>query len=312
MSVNAMRFGGLAMLGLAATAGSLLSVGPSASVAQSGTPVDPYSDLPAEMTLTGIVRDFKERSVDGGHTDFELRPAGGFGHYMNNIAPTLDADKKPVFQGGGKKVSRQWRTSANQNIHPTLFNEALGDVAGAYSGNADPGAITSGTSFSQWYRDVPGVNMSRELTLTLRRQANSNMYVFDDRQDSLYSSRGGFFPINNELFGNSRNETKNFHFTFELSTEFVYKPNTGQTFTFIGDDDVWVFINDQLVIDLGGVHSAINQTVFLDRLTFLNANSKNTLRVFHAERHRTQSNFKIETTINLKNAELPNSSSMYD
>ena len=33
---------------------------------------------------------------------------------------------------------------------------------------------------------------------------------------------------------------------------------------------------------------------------------------FFAERHRTQSNFRIETTINLRSAELPNSSHVYD
>src|SRR5690606_24553848 len=122
----------------------------------------------------------------------------------------------------------------------------------------------------------------------------------------------GFFPINNELFGNSANENKNFHFTFELSTEFVYEPNTGQSFRFIGDDDVWVFINGKKVIDLGGVHSAVDQTVLLDRLDNLVPHRKNTLKVFHAERHRTQSNFRIETTINLKPAELPNTSKLYD
>ena len=273
---------------------------------------DPYAALPRELELTGIVRDFREKTATNGHPDFENKPAGGFGHYMNNVSPTLDSDNKPVFQGGGRKVSNQWRTPANKNIHPTTFKQGSGDIAGSYSGGADSGGISSASSFSQWYRDVPGVNMSKPVTLTLKRQENTNNYVFDDRSDPLYSTRGGFFPVNNELFGNSRNDTKNFHFTFELATEFVYRPGTNQTFTFIGDDDVWVFINDQLVIDLGGVHSAINQTVYLDRLTNMVPDGKNELRIFHAERHRTQSNFRIETTINLKNAELPNSANLYD
>lgn len=290
----------------------LASEGPGPRVANAQLNADPFSYLPASVTLTGVVRDFKEKSVEGGHPDFENRPAGGFGHYMNNVAPTLDSDKKPVFQGGGRKVSAQWKDSSNRGIHPTLYDASKGDSAGSYSGAADAGGITSVESFAKWYRDVPGVNMSRDLSITLQRQPNSKLYVFDDRSDALYRTRGGFFPINDDLFGNSRNETKNFHFTYELATEFVYEPGTGQTFTFIGDDDVWVFINDRIVIDLGGVHSSITQTVHLDRLNFLVANGKNTLRVFQAERHRTQSNFRIETTISLRTAELPNTSNLYD
>ena len=36
---------------------------------------------PAQIVLTGIVRDFRERSKAGGHPDFEVQPVGGFGHY---------------------------------------------------------------------------------------------------------------------------------------------------------------------------------------------------------------------------------------
>ncbi|MBL0926291.1 MAG: fibro-slime domain-containing protein [Phycisphaerales bacterium] len=273
---------------------------------------DLYSNLPSTLELSGVVRDFRERSVTGGHPDFERQPAGGFGHYMGNIAPQLDNDRKPVFVGGGRKVSTQWRDASNRQIHPSLFNASAGDRAGAYTGSVDAGGIQSAETFAQWYRDVPSVNMSKPVTITLNRQANSNLYVFDDRTDPLYKTRGGFFPINNELFGNSRNESKNFHFTYELATEFIYKPGTGQVFTFIGDDDVWVFINGRLVIDLGGVHSAINQTVHLDRVPGMKPDEINTLHVFHAERHRTQSNFRIETTINLRSARLPNTTALAD
>lgn len=306
-----MANGSLAAM-LALAGGVIMTIGVNPREAQARQDADPYANLPAEITLTGVVRDFRERGTTGGHNDFEAVPAGGYGHYVNNIRSTLDEDKKPVFIGGGRKVSSQWRTSANVNIHPTMYSAALGDRAGAYSGGADSGGIGSASGFAQWYRDVPGVNMSADLSITLVRQAGTKLYVFDDRSDPVFSSRGGFFPINDQLFGNSARETKNFHFTYELSTQFVYEPGTGQSFKFIGDDDVWVFINDTLVIDLGGVHGATTQAVFLDRVPGLVANGKNSLRVFQAERHRTQSNFRIETTITLRNAEMPNTSNLFD
>lgn len=300
----------LTAAGLATAAAIVLSSG---GQAVGRAAADPYAGLPAELNLVGICRDFKASNETGGHPDFQRQPAGGFGMYTGNLNNTLDADGKPVFKGGGKKVSSQWRDSARRNINPAIYNASVGDTAGSFTGNADPGGIRSAESFAQWFRDVPGVNMSKQVPIKLVRQANSNLYVFDDRTDPTYSSRGGFFPINNELWGNPSGQTKNFGFSFELATEFIYKPSEGQAFTFIGDDDVWVFINGKLVIDIGGVHGATSQTVQLDRLgDIMKPNQKNTLTLFFAERHTTQSNCRIETTINLKPASLPTTSSLFD
>ncbi|MBL0926292.1 MAG: fibro-slime domain-containing protein [Phycisphaerales bacterium] len=273
---------------------------------------DALGNLPATLELTGVVRDFRWASEPNGHPDFEVVPKGGYGHYMNNVAPTLDADGKPVFVGGGKKVRTQWADNQGQPIHPSQMDAKLGDKIGAFTGTEDNGGISSAASFSQWYRDVPGVNISKPVTITLSRQPNSNIYTFDDRTDAVYSKLGGFFPINGQLFGNSPGQAKNFGFTYEIEANFVYKPGAGQTFTFRGDDDVWVFINGQLVIDIGGVHSAVQQTVYLDRLKNLKADSPNTLKFFFAERHTTQSNFRIDTTLNLQTAKLPNTVALFD
>lgn len=273
---------------------------------------DPYADQPSTLNLTGVCRDFKWASETNGHPDFEVQPAGGFAHYAGNLQSTLDTDGKPVFVGGGKKVGSEWKDSAGHNINPALFDSSRGDKAGSWSGNADPGGIKSAASFAQWYRTIPGVNLAKSVPITLNRQANSNLYVFDDTLDPTYAGKGGFFPINNDLFGNSPGQSKNFGFTFELDTTFIYKAGQGQTFTFIGDDDVWVFINGKMVIDIGGVHGATSQTVNLDRLSFLKPDQQNTLSLFFAERHTTQSNCRIETTINLKPAQLPNSSNLFD
>jgi fibro-slime domain-containing protein len=84
------------------------------------------------------------------------------------------------------------------------------------------------------------------------------------------------------------------HFTTEIHTVFTYMG--GESFTFTGDDDVWVFINKKLVIDIGGVHGNSPGSVNLDNLG-LTMGINYPLDVFHAERHTTQSNFRIDTTI---------------
>lgn len=59
----------------------------------------------------------------------------------------------------------------------------------------------------------------------------------------------------------------NGNFCLESHATFIYEP--GQTFDFRGDDDVWIFIDDKLVIDLGGVHTPKAASVNLDMLNLV-------------------------------------------
>ena len=284
-----------------------------ATILATGTavPIPVEAEDPESVVLTGVVRDFKERTVDGGHPDFERRPDRGFGHYVKNVAVELDAEGKPVFTGAGHKVDNQWRDSSGRNICWRLFDSSRGDSAGSSKGN-DPGGIQDGDSFRLWFRDDPRWNKSRLLDVELKRQADGS-YVFDSNTDEVYQERDGFFPIDHQLYGNSGNggPDHNFHFTFELHTEFTYDGDGAQVFTFRGDDDVWVFIDGKLVIDLGGVHGAIEQTVDLDRLG-LEDGEDYRLSFFFAERHRTQSNFRITTNLQLETVQLPTVTAAYD
>ncbi len=303
----------LGCVGLAALAGT-------SSALSSGTGQATES-LPQAVQLTGIVRDFRERTVSGGHADFERQPTRGFGHYVGQVKAVLDDNGKPVFASTGYKVKSQKRDSAGRQVMPqsgdaTAQRAALQNGLVAWDASFVEttlgGAMTTETNFNQWFNDVPGTNFSKPVPITLRKQAGSNIYTFDDKSDSTYTGRGGFFPINGDCFGNSAGNDRNFHFTYEVATNFTFRRSSGQVFTFTGDDDVWVFIGGRLVIDLGGVHGAISQSVNLDQLAWLEDGEDYELKLFFAERHRTQSNMRIDTTLELRPTELPTAMSLFD
>jgi fibro-slime domain-containing protein len=161
-----------------------------------------------------------------------------------------------------------------------------------YTGIAGNPTTHGAGPFDMWYGGPavvgidPGIPFSVPLTLT-ETAPGSGIYSNDS---------SAYFPIDGLGYGN-QGFGHNYHFTLETHTEFTYV--AGQEFSFTGDDDVWVFINNELVIDLGGVHGPASATVDLDLLG-LTVGETYDFDFYFAERHTVGSNLKITTSIALE------------
>lgn len=152
--------------------------------------------------------------------------------------------------------------------------------------------------FSDWYVTTEETNVAYVMDLWLEpKPGEEGTFVFDSDD---------FFPLDehnswDEIHYGGGGRPHNFLFTTELHTAFEYKG--GEVFNFRGDDDVWVFINGKLAVDLGGIHGPVEGEVDLDESAEalgIEVGNVYTLDLFQAERNPTGSNFRIETSLDFR------------
>ncbi len=261
-----------------------------------------------------MVRDFAAYGDPGGHPAMERPnlPAGLKPRWViaNLVHPRLGPDGKPRFTNNGIVLKTPWRDAAGRNIAmqmPSAPGDVPGILTNAWNDYLDP------TSFPELFNDVPGVNLSAPLTLTLDLQADGT-YVFDAMTAAnMGGPPKGFFPIDGLLYGNyaGNGGIHNFHFSFELHGDFVYDATAGQMFEFNGDDDVWVFVNGRIVVDLGGRHSPKSMFVDMNRLGLTHGKPYR-LSFFLLERRTSGSNCIITTNLPLVSGDQVSVSSAFD
>jgi len=245
--------------------------------------------------FTGRLRDF---TVAQDPTGKQLDPAA--------VPPVAEAIAgvnylaSPDFEFANAMLNPSTATGKRFGPDLGIVAATLGmDQTPVYAGPAQGTVTTTGpANFATWFHDTANVNMGQNLTLQFlpdpAKPKDPNAYYFDSSTMGCASTRcAGFFPIDGQLLQNEGN-AHNYHMTFELHLEFKYHP--GEVFTFIGDDDIWVFIDNKLALDLGGTHNEVTGQVKLDTLRLTDGQTY-PLAFFWCERHVTGSNLRIETSL---------------
>ncbi|KAK5583878.1 hypothetical protein RB653_005482 [Dictyostelium firmibasis] len=130
--------------------------------------------------------------------------------------------------------------------------------------------------------------------------SNSNYFPINKQgfNNASYPVPSAYTPISGETWTSMSTQSSlkdnNYNFCLKLNSKFTFSGS--ETFKFTGDDDVWVYINNKLVVDIGGIHSKESASIDLTTLGLTIGNVYN-FDFFYCERKTTESNIQIQTTI---------------
>lgn len=209
-----------------------------------------------------------------------------YGDYENLIFHKVEEEEVKENGEKEKKISYEF-TAANRN--PLA---GVSDTAGPLG--TEPGLIFNKTN--KTIRNVYGDDTGNTTNGDVVKPGGS-MYIADDAEHK--------YPEDIRLSDKWNGQRHNFHFTISSHSNFVYKEGANQYFYFKGDDDVYVFVNGHLYIDLGGAHSQLDGEINLDDLVSahpeygMEDGKVVSLDLFYMERHSPESNFYAKMNFKL-------------
>lgn len=192
-----------------------------------GIPAADYV-FPEGFRLYGITRDFRGQLDLLGHRDFGLAAAAQRRWW--SISTQLDGDGKPTATTSPLPAGASLR------------------------------AISSPTTFATWFRDTPGQNVSFPYVLHVGRTASyghtpeNPRWVYNAVGGSLGIGRGDGYDDTLDAWP-GLSERANSTWTTELGASFEYRQDKGQWLYMRASNDVLVYLNGRLLLDIAAQSS---------------------------------------------------------
>ena len=227
-----------------------------------------------KIKMIDLASDSQNSSLTNGNTSISL--GGGYGNgtiKKNLLERRLGTDGYPIAKKGAKSLSGLFSGATETN---NLFIKSIYANTGYYEYSSFENYAYLDTSSSGSTKDF-------KVYKQIGTPTNENQYFYKRGNFMPYNSiSAGRFSTNKNLYDEDGkaltdtaprkeeklylvNGTPNYYFGMEVSANFVQQKNGQVTqngkkepmvYEFNGDDDMWVFIDGTLVLDIGGIHDA--------------------------------------------------------
>ena len=227
-----------------------------------------------KIKMIDLASDSQNSSLTNGNTSISL--GGGYGNgtiKKNLLERRLGTDGYPIAKNGAKSLSGLFSGATETN---NLFIKSIYANTGYYEYSSFENYAYLDTSSSGSTKDF-------KVYKQIGTPTNENQYFYKRGNFMPYNSiSAGRFSTNKNLYDEDGkaltdtaprkeeklylvNGTPNYYFGMEVSANFVQQKNGQVTqngkkepmvYEFNGDDDMWVFIDGTLVLDIGGIHDA--------------------------------------------------------
>lgn len=251
---------------------------------------------------------------------------------------------RSVLNSETSKFSTEFSTTKNYANIKNAYDLAWYLLNTIYEGDKNTASVTNNVKGGTYTLPIYGMATDVFNKMILRQSDDGTYYyldcyvddgqvVLDKENKAIYNGDSGykdgtkfFYPLTGEGYDKYLGDTTdmqpqttvdtkndwypvgaNGNFTLKGEAQFIYRNADNLYFTFSGDDDVYLFINNKLALDIGGSHWPVEKTVNLNDLSAeygLEEGQVATFTFFYMERCADASNFSIKTNIELAQRDI--------
>lgn len=259
---------------------------------------------------------------------------------------------RSVLNSETSKFSTEFSTTKTYANIKNAYDLAWYLLNTIYEGDKNTASVTDKVNGGTYTLPIYGMATDVFNKMILRQSDDGTYYyldcyvddgqvVLDKENKAIYNGDSGykdgtkfFYPLTGEGYDKYLGDTTdmqpqttvdtkndwypvgaNGNFTLKGEAQFIYRNADDLYFTFSGDDDVYLFINNKLALDIGGSHWPVEKTVNLNELSAeygLEEGQVATFTFFYMERCADASNFSIKTNIELAQRDINVEKKAYD